>query len=63
MIARHSELAVVQERLDVVEARNTRLATSLLALVKQLERVQGYSSHAEQAELRAARAVLAEEGK
>lgn len=41
-------------------AQNKRLAKSATALVRQLERIGGYSKPDDQADLREARAVLAE---
>lgn len=50
----------IRAQLDVSEARLEHALDALKALVKQLEKVQGYSSHTQQAELREARAVIAE---
>jgi hypothetical protein len=48
---------------DVLAARLAVALESLSALVRQLERIGGYATHEQQAELRTARAVLAEEGR
>jgi hypothetical protein len=53
--------AAMTEQRDQLQARNERLATSLRALVQQLERVGGFSTPDDQANLRIARAVLVEE--
>jgi hypothetical protein len=47
-------------QLHHAEAREERALDLLTRLLRQLERVQGYSSHSEQADLREARALLAE---
>lgn len=55
------ELANLRDKSKAVALK--RLTVSLAALVRQLERVQGYSTHEQQAELREARALLVEVGK
>lgn len=47
---------------EVALAQRDAALKSLRLLVRQLERVQGYSTHEQQSELREARAVLAEAG-
>jgi hypothetical protein len=64
------KLAAAQAQLDTwagalsaqedLQARNSLLTDSLRALVRQLEQIGGYSTPEQQAELRCARAVLAE---
>lgn len=48
---------------DVLQARLAAALESLSAMVRQLERIGGYATPQDQAELRHARAVLAEEGR
>jgi hypothetical protein len=45
---------------DELQARHDRALDCLKALLRQLERIQGYSTHDEQQQLRDARALLAE---
>lgn len=52
---------LAEEHIEMLRARNERLATSLKALVRQLERIGGHTTHDEQGELRIARSILAEE--
>ena len=47
---------------EVIQAERDRAILCVYQLVRQLERIQGYSTHAEQTELRHARAVLVEAG-
>lgn len=52
--------ASVSERFEIIRARHDRACRALYALVRQLERIGGYMTTEQQAELREARAVLAE---
>lgn len=56
------ELAEALARLakPALQARLEAAVVCLAKLVRQLERVQGYSTHEQQQELREARAVIAE---
>lgn len=56
-----AQVALLAHR-DELQARHDRALACLRALLRQLERVQGYSSHDEQQQLRDARALLAEAG-
>ena len=49
-------------RAEYADARAKSLVDSLKELVAQLERVQGYSTYAQQADLRHARALIVECG-
>jgi hypothetical protein len=59
-MVKHAELQAADEQIAIERARNVRLRDSLKALVRQLEHIGGYSEHGQQAELREARAVIAE---
>lgn len=61
-MVRHAELVKADERADVAVARGARALGSLRSLVRQLERIGGYTTHEQQAELREARALIAEDG-
>lgn len=54
------EVAAATERADLAEARCVQMRASLVALVRQLERIGGYTTSEQQAELRVARALLEE---
>jgi hypothetical protein len=53
------QVALLAHR-DELQARHDRALDCLKALLRQLERIQGYSTHDEQQQLRDARALLAE---
>lgn len=61
-MVRHAELVAADERAATAQARADRAIASLRALVRQLERIGGYATHEDQAEVREARAVIAEVG-
>lgn len=48
---------------EAIIAQRDRALTSLKKLIRQLKRIGGYSTCDEQAELREARAVVAESGR
>lgn len=62
-MVRHAELVASDERLAIVHAALEQTRTSLAKLVRQIERAKGWSKPEDQADLREARAVLAEAGR
>jgi hypothetical protein len=51
------------ELVEVLTAQRDSAIESLKKLVRQLERIRGHSTYQDQADLREARAVIAESGK
>ncbi len=59
-VAARSE-RTLSERLEMLQARHERALESLAALVRRVDRAGGYATDQDQADLRLARAVIAEE--